>query len=82
MTLIGVASWIVASLAAFALTRAVARGRRHWGAELGAAIVTGLVTGLAATAMNFGGWQVVEPAAVAFCVLTSATAIGLIRLAH
>ena len=48
--------------------------------ELLAAIVTALLLGTLATALDFGGWNEPDWRAAAFCALGTFAAIGVVRL--
>ena len=78
----GIALWSAAGLAAFALARALppAHARRAWVAELVAALATALLLGLAATALDFGGWRELEWRAALFTFFGAMAAVGLVRL--
>lgn len=76
----GLISWSLVSLLMFAIARPLRRRRQGWLSELAAALLAGLMAGVAATVMNFGGWQILEPAAIAFAALCAAGAIAMLRL--
>ena len=71
---------MAAALLALLIARIVPllRARVAW--EAIAAVVTGLLLGLAATAMDFGGWNEADWRAGAFVFLGSAAAIAVTRL--
>lgn len=77
---LGFVSWIVAGLTAFAVARFIRRHQRHYALELGVAIAGSIAAGIAATAMDFGGWQTLAPHAFAFALTAAATAIPVARL--
>lgn len=77
----GIASWLVAGLLAFALARAMSLGRKsRWKGELVLALVTSLLLGVLATALDFGGWQELEWRAGLFALLGASAAVGVLRL--
>ena len=78
--------WVVAGIGAFAVARLIRAGRPHrWLIEAALALIVALAAGLAATALDFGGWE--EPDwragtfafAAAFAATGLARAIGLVR---
>lgn len=77
----GTISWIGAGLAAFLLAQIVPHGRhaRMWKEAL-AALVASLTGGMAATALDFGGWRVLEWRAAAFAFFAALAFLGLLRL--
>lgn len=77
----GVTLWVVAGLITFILTRFIDTARRPWLTELSIALATALVAGLAATAMDFGGWAVADGRSFAFAGLSSLLGVGVLRLA-
>jgi hypothetical protein len=75
--------WLVAGAGAFALARLVRSARPAWLLEAVVALVAAAAAGLAATALDFGGWKEPDWRAAAFCFAVAAGAIGgerLIRL--
>ena len=77
----GIALWAVAGIAAFLIARIIPTGRVRaaWN-ELSLAIATALLLGVAATALDFGGWrEALEWRAAAFCFCGSLAAIALMR---
>jgi hypothetical protein len=79
----GLLTWIGAGLLAAFAARFVLRGtRRSFTVETVVALLAGVAAGLAATALDFGGWSIVEPRAIGFASLVSAGAIALLRLAR
>ena len=75
----GIASWLGAGLAAFVLSRLIPTHRRSWWSEGLTAIASSLLAGPAASALDFGGWRVVDWRSAVFAFLVSFTAIGLRR---
>jgi hypothetical protein len=56
------------------------RRRRGWIGELFVSIAAGLVFGVIATALDFGGWNEGDWRAGVFVLLAALTAIGVSRL--
>lgn len=75
----GLLSWIIAGAVTFVLTRFIETRRRSWLAELTTSVITALAAGLAATAMDFGGWAVADGRAFAFAGLVSLLSVGVLR---
>lgn len=80
LTLVGVGLWLGSGLAAWIVARIVPLGGRDrlW-VELAAALVTALVLGVVATALDFGGWNEPDWRAGVFAALGAFAAIGGIR---
>jgi hypothetical protein len=77
----GIALWIAAGLVAFGLARFVPSGRRRpWLGELATSIVAGFLLGIAATALDFGGWREPDWRAGLFALLGALSAVGVFRL--
>ena len=79
----GIGLWLVSGFAAFLLARIVPLRRppRRLG-ELGLALVTALLLGVVATAMDFGGWKEPDWRAGTFAFLGAFAAIGALRAAR
>lgn len=76
----GVALWLLCGIAVFAVCRAIAPGRpRGLASELAVALAVSFVAGLAASALDFGGWAELDWRAGAFVVACSFAAIGISR---
>lgn len=76
----GIAIWIGAGLAAFALARLIGSGRRaSWLVELLLALAVAMILGLAATALDFGGWREPDWRAGLFVLAGAFAAIGVLR---
>jgi hypothetical protein len=77
----GIALWLVSGLAMALLARIIplGRGRWVWG-ELILAIVTAFLLGVAATALDFGGWNELDWRAAAFCAAGSLAIVGIVRV--
>jgi uncharacterized membrane protein SirB2 len=77
---VGAASWVVSGIAAFLIARIIPFSRQtHWKRELVTAVLAAVVAGVAATILDFGGWQELDwrSAAFAFCVALAAA--GIVR---
>ena len=78
----GLASWIVAGMIVAALGRLVRTGRRGVALEAIVALVIAFIAGLAATALDFGGWSELDWRAITFAALCTAASIALVRIAR
>lgn len=77
----GVALWILCGVATFVAARAIAPGRpNRFAAELVIALVVAFAAGLAASAMDFGGWGELDWRAALFAMTCSLAAIGANRV--
>ena len=77
----GIALWVVSSVAAFLLARmAPWRRRPAWVGEFSVSIATGLLLGATATALDFGGWSEPDWRAGLFAFVGAFAAAGLFRL--
>ena len=77
----GIALWVVCSVAAFLLARmAPWRRRPAWIGELSVSIASGFLLGALATALDFGGWSEPDWRAGLFVFLGALAAAGLFRL--
>ena len=77
----GIALWLLTSVAAFALARmAPWRRRKAWVGELLVSIAAGLLLGIVATALDFGGWNEPDWRAGLFVLLGAFAAEGVFRL--
>jgi len=76
----GIALWLAAGLVSLLLARVVPLARRpSWIGELLVAVVTAVLFGAIATAMDFGGWREPDWRAGLFAVFGSFAAIGALR---
>lgn len=76
----GVASWAVSGIAAFLVARIVPFSRQtRWKTELVTAVFAALIAGLAATALDFGGWRELDWRAVVFSFFSALTLAGAVR---
>jgi len=76
---VGIALWFLCGLAAFAVARVVPFARRRpWG-ELTIALLAALALGIAATALDFGGWNELDWRAGVFCFFGSFAGAGAVR---
>ena len=72
--------WVIAGIGAFAAGRLIRAGRpRRWLVEGPLSVTTALAAGLAATALDFGGWKEPDWRAGAFAFTAALGAIGLAR---
>lgn len=79
--MIGFASWIAAGAIAFVVGFMVRTGRpRTVWLELSIAMFASLAAGMAATALDFGGWNELDPRAEFFVFFVVLAAIGLTRV--
>jgi uncharacterized membrane protein SirB2 len=77
----GLALWIFSGVAAFGCARIVPFLRnRRWLAEAIAAIVTAVLLGHVATALDFAGWNEPDWRAGLFTFFGAFTAAGIVRL--
>jgi hypothetical protein len=77
----GIALWVVSSVAAFLLARMAPWRRRHgFTGELSVAILAGLALGIGATALDFGGWNEPDWRAASFVFAGSLAAMAAFRL--
>ena len=77
----GAVTWLAAGALAFLLARIIplARGRRKLG-ELIASVTAAFLLGIAATALDFGGWREPDPRAALFAGLGSLAILGMMRV--
>lgn len=75
----GVSVWLVAGGAAWIIARFIPPGRLP-GAEGIVALVTASLAGIAATALDFGGWNEPDWRAALFVFFWVAAALGLVRV--
>ncbi|MGZ8868666.1 MAG: GlsB/YeaQ/YmgE family stress response membrane protein [Thermoanaerobaculia bacterium] len=79
----GTGMWVIAGIGAFSVARLIRAGRpAGWVLEASAGVLTASAAGLAATALDFGGWQEPDWRAGAFALAVSLAAIGLTRVAR
>lgn len=77
----GPALWLVSGVAAWLTARIIPQGRsRHWIGELLVALLVAFALGLAATALDFGGWRELDWRAGLFASLGAFAATGVFRL--
>jgi uncharacterized membrane protein YeaQ/YmgE (transglycosylase-associated protein family) len=77
----GIALWLGCALVVFIIARRIRYARpARWFGELFAAILSALVMGVIATALDFGGWNELDWRAGVFCFLGSAAVVGGVRL--
>jgi uncharacterized membrane protein YeaQ/YmgE (transglycosylase-associated protein family) len=76
----GLVVWLAGGIVAAALARIVPRGRtRAWLGETAAAVVTAILLGLLATALDFGGWREPDWRAGLFAFFGALAAAGSAR---
>ena len=76
----GVTLWLLSAIAAFAGARFIAAGRpASVVAEIAIALLAAFAAGLAATALDFGGWAEIDWRAGVFTFCCAAAAIGVAR---
>ena len=77
----GLLMWIVAGGAAAASARLIRAGRpAGWIGEVAMALAAAVTFGIAATALDFGGWKEPDWRAGLFALFGSAAILGLVRL--
>lgn len=77
----GFVTWLGAGVIAAIVSRMIHAGeRRGFLLELTVALLLASAAGLAATALDFGGWSELEPRAIAFAALVAFAGIGAMRL--
>ena len=76
----GVASWVVLGIAAFLIARIVPFSvQTHWKTELVTAVIAALAAGVAATVLDFGGWQDLDWRSAAFALCVALAVTGIVR---
>jgi hypothetical protein len=77
---VGIALWLTSALLSFALARLIPAGRRRpWFGELVTALLAGMLLGVLATALDFGGWAELDWRAALFVFLGSLAAVAVFR---
>jgi hypothetical protein len=81
----GIALWLISSVAAFLLARMAPWRRRAgrrvaWLGEFSVSLLAGLALGVTATALDFGGWNEPDWRAGLFVFLGALAAAGTFRL--
>ncbi|HEX2832270.1 MAG TPA: hypothetical protein VHW00_04605 [Thermoanaerobaculia bacterium] len=77
----GIALWLSCGALAFGLARIIPAGRRKaWSGELLAALLCAFACGLAANALDFGGWKELDWRAALFTFFGAFAAAGLVRV--
>ena len=73
--------WLFSGVAAFGAARIIPfLKERRWVAELLTAVVAGALSGLVATALDFGGWSELDWRAAVFAFTGAFAAIAVVRL--
>ena len=76
----GAALWLAAGVVAFLLARIVPlRRTRRWATELVIVLVAAFLSGVLATALDFGGWNEPDWRAGLFTLFVAAAAAGTLR---
>jgi uncharacterized membrane protein YeaQ/YmgE (transglycosylase-associated protein family) len=78
----GIAVWLVCAFVAFFLARLIPVGRvpgSGWWVELLISLVAAFLLGVAATALDFGGWREPDWRAALFALLGAFAAVGTVR---
>ena len=79
----GALLWVTSALVIFGIARIVPPGRSsNYLNELIIAVAAALAFGIAATALDFGGWRDTDWRAVVFVLLGTAMATGALRALH
>ena len=74
-------TWLTGSLVAFLAGRFIPLGRTaKWRGEALAASLGGVIGGVAATALDFGGWREADPLAATFAALVAFAAVAIQRM--
>lgn len=77
----GLLTWLAGSLAAFLAGRLIPLGRNtKWRGEALAAALGGILGGVAATALDFGGWKEPDLLAATFAALLGFAAVAIQRM--
>jgi hypothetical protein len=76
----GAAFWLASALSIFLVARIIPAGRSHnYLHELITSLAAALGCGLAATALDFGGWRESDWRAILFVLLGTASILGATR---
>lgn len=75
----GYTLWLASGALAFAIARIIPLGRRGWPGELAIALLTAFALGVAATALDFGGWREPDPRAGLLSFFTAFAVLGFVR---
>jgi uncharacterized membrane protein SirB2 len=79
--LMGIVLWLTAGAIAFTIARIVPFARRaSWFGEIFVTLSAAILLGLAATALDFGGWREPDWRAALFAFLGAFAAAGAFRL--
>jgi len=79
----GAAFWLASALSVFLVARIVPAGRgQNYLVELAACVAAAGACGLAATALDFGGWRESDWRAILFVLLGTTFVIGAKRAVH
>jgi uncharacterized membrane protein SirB2 len=76
----GAASWVMSGIAAFLIARIIPFSPQTcWKRELVTALLAALIAGVAATILDFGGWQQLDWRSAAFAFCVALAAVGIVR---
>jgi len=76
----GIGLWMLCAAAVFFAIRSVPFGRPiGWIGELAAVVISALIAGAAATALDFGGWKEPDWRAGLFVLFASVAVCGVVR---
>jgi uncharacterized membrane protein YeaQ/YmgE (transglycosylase-associated protein family) len=77
----GIAFWLLAGAVAGMIARIIPFARRaNWFGEIFVSVVTALILGFVATAMDFGGWREADWRAGAFAFFGALAVVAVWRL--
>lgn len=77
---VGIALWIACGIVAFGVARLVPIRRGTVPGEMVTATIAALIAGLAATALDFGGWKEPDWRAGTFVFFVALSALAILRL--
>jgi uncharacterized membrane protein SirB2 len=70
----------MSGIAAFLIARIIPFSRQtRWRRELVTAVIVALIAGVAATILDFGGWQELDWRSAAFAFCAAIAAAGIVR---
>ncbi len=77
----GLIMWLVSGAASGAAARLIRAGRgERWLGEMSLGVVAGVILGVTATALDFGGWKEPDWRAGLFTLFGAAAVLGVARL--
>jgi hypothetical protein len=77
----GLIAWLAAAAFTVTVARLIRSGRPPLWVEITVGLLSAMLAGATATALDFGGWAEPDPRAIAFAFLITAAALGLTRTA-